>query len=315
MKITLIQLRSFLAVAEALSFTAAAERLHVKQPTLSATIRNLEVALGGSLFDRSTHKVRLTALGMECKRLSRRLLEEAEQTETALLRHIQGKTGALRIAAVPNIFPTLLKPALAEFRIRYPGIDLQFVDVSGDEAIELLRSEQADMAIALQIGDASDLRYRFLDEQRYVAVLPAQHPLAQEESIPWQSLSQENLIQLQSRDTVGTQVSLALHSAGVVSRISHRVNELSTVIGLLEAGYGIALMGHHSAHYVLKPGWVMRDLSAPRMVGRIAMITLADTELSPQIKSLQQTLLDCVTAHDNGSDKDGVKGEGPICIS
>ncbi|MEK7345453.1 MAG: LysR family transcriptional regulator [Pseudomonadota bacterium] len=315
MKITLIQLRSFLAVAEALSFTAAAERLHVKQPTLSATIRNLEVALGGSLFDRSTHKVRLTALGQECKRLSRRLLDEAEQTETALQRHIQGKTGALRIAAVPNIFPTLLKPALAEFRVRCPGIDLQFADVSSDEAIELLRSEQADMAIALQTGDASDLRYRFLDEQRYVAVLPAQHPLAQGESISWQSLADERLIQLKSRDTVGTQVSLALRNAGVVSRISHRVNELSTVIGLLEAGYGIALMGHHSARSVLKPGWVMRDLSAPRMVGRIAMITLADKELTPQIISLQQTLLDGVPVQVDGSNTHGVKGEGPLHIS
>jgi LysR family transcriptional regulator, carnitine catabolism transcriptional activator len=163
MNITLLQLRAFLALADALSFTAAAERLHIRQSTLSSTIRNLESSLGGRLFDRDTRRVQLTALGLACRRLAIRLLDEAERTEEELARHVRGETGRLRIAALPNIFPTLLAPALANFRQGNPGVALQFVDVTSDDAVQQLRNGQADIAVAVQLADDADLRYQLLD--------------------------------------------------------------------------------------------------------------------------------------------------------
>ncbi len=286
MKITLQQYRSFLALADSLSFTAAAERLHIKQSTLSSSIQNFEIAIGGKLFDRDTRKVRLTALGIECRRMAIRLLDEAQHTETELQRHVSGERGSIRIAALPNIFPTLLRAPLAEFRTMRPGVRLQFADVTSDEATHQLRHDQADLAIALQFADESDLRYRFLDEARYVALLPSNHALASHATISWQDLLSQDLIVLQSRDSVAHVIGQVLHEAGLSPRFAHRVSELSTAVGLLDAGFGIALMAHHSAMHALHDGLVMRDLCEPTIVGKVSLITLADKEWTPAVKLL-----------------------------
>lgn len=291
MKLTLLQLRSFLAVADCLSFTAAAERLHIKQSTLSSTIQNLESGIGGKLFDRDTRKVRLTSLGVECKRLAIRLLDDAERIEVELQRHISGEWGSVRIAALPNIFPTLLKYSLAEFRLANPGVRLQFMDVQNDEAFRLLRHDQADLAIALQTSDDPDLRYRFLDEHRYVAVLPCSHVLASRDEIAWRDILNEEVIVVQSRDSVGQHVREALRDAGVAPPIAYRVNELSTAVGLLEAGFGIGLMAHPSALHALRPGLVMRELCEPSIVGNVCLVTLASKEWTPPVRQLHEIFL------------------------
>jgi LysR family transcriptional regulator, carnitine catabolism transcriptional activator len=291
MKLTLLQCRSFLSLAETLSFTAAAERLHIKQSTLSSTIQNLEATVGAKLFDRDTRKVRLTALGVEFKRMANRLLDEAERTEAELRHHVSGERGSLRIAALPNIFPTLLKNSLAEFRIANPGIRLQFADVTSDEAIRQIRHDQADVAIALQISEDADLRYRFLDEHRYVALLPKTHALASRDKIAWQDILKEDLISVQSRDSVGLRIGKILREAGVAPAIAYRVNELATAVGLLEAGFGIGLMAHHSALHALRPGLVMRDLFEPAIVGKVCLITHAEKEWTPAVKQIHEIFL------------------------
>lgn len=291
MKITLVQLRAFLALADSLSFTAAAERLRITQPSLSSTIRNLEATIGGRLFDRDTRKVRLTHLGVDCRRLAMRLLQEAERTESELRRHVAGERGALRIASLPNIFPTLLKPALAEFRQLRPGVRLRFADVTSDEAIRQLRNDQADMAIVLKIADDADLRYRFLAEHRFVALLPLTHPLAARPTLTWLDLQGVDAVLLQSRDSIGSRISEFLREAGVVPPATYRVNELSTAVALVDAGFGIGLMAHHSAEHARRADLVMRDILEPAVVGTIAMITSAARELSPPVALLQDILV------------------------
>ena len=291
MKITLQQYRSFLALADSLSFTAAAERLHIKQSTLSSSIQNLEAAIGGKLFDRDTRRVRLTALGVECRRMAARLLDEAQRTESELQRHVSGERGSVRIAAVPNIFPTLLRAPLAEFRAQRPGVRLQFADVTSDEALQQVRQDHADLAIVLQVADEPDLRSRLLGEARYVALLPARHALASNAAINWSALLTQELIVLQARDRVTQMVGQALHEAGVTPRIAHRVNELSTAVGLVEAGFAIALMAQYSAQHALRDGLVMRELRDPSISGRLCLVTLADKEWTPAVKLLHDILL------------------------
>lgn len=291
MKITLLQWRSFLAVADSLSFTAAADRLRIRQPTLSSNIRNLETALGARLFDRDTKKVRLTPFGIECKRLAERLIGEAERIEIELRQHLSGERGALRIASIPNIFPTLLAAPLSEFRAQRPEVALQFADVTSDEAIYRVRQGQADLAIGLSLGEDADLRFRRLAEHRCVALLPARHRLAAKNTIAWMELLDERLILVQSRDSVASRVAQSLRDAGVAPRIDYRVNELTTAMGLLEGGFGVAIMAHHTAECVLKPGLVMRDLIDPRIVGQLFVITRADKDPSPALRVLIETLL------------------------
>ncbi len=290
MDITLVQMRAFLALAESLSFTRAADSLGVTQPTLSATIRHLEEAIGGKLFDRDTRKVALTALGLDCQRLALQLLNEVDRVEGQLRSHVLGRRGTVRVAAPASLFPGLLLPGLVAFRRAHPGVRLEFADVTNDEAVHRLRVHQADLAIAVRAVSETDLRAQPLGHYPYVAILPDAHALAARRAIRWRDIQTEDVVVLQARDSLTALVARALGEAGVTPQAAYRVNDLSTAAALITGGFGIGLMGYWSAHHLLRPGLVIRLLSEPSFNGALRMLTLPSIELSPQVRHLQDAL-------------------------
>jgi len=292
MDLTLLQLRSFLAAADALNFTAAADRLKIKQPTLSSNIKSLEAAVGGRLFDRDTHSVRLTDLGRACQLHARRLLEELDRAQSDLQRHVQGVAGSIRIAALPHIFPALLAPGLARFRALRPDVSLQFHDVPTQEAIELLRQGHVDLAIVNELGNEPDIRYQLLSERRFVVLMPHGHPLSGAGSMGWRELAGQDLIVVKSRDMETSHLLQSLRQSNVLPPIAHWVNQLSTAVGLVEAGLGLALMAHYTAQHVRRPQFVVRPLVEPEVIGRVSLMTLTHREQSPQIRLLHDALTD-----------------------
>ncbi len=291
MKITLTQMRAFLALAESLSFTRAAERLGVTQPSLSAMIRSLEAEIGGKLFDRDTRKVMLTMLGQDCRTLAAQLVDESDRVEGLLRSHVLGKRGAIRVAASANLFPIVLSKGLATFRQTYPAIRMEFFDVTGDEAVHRLRSGQVDLAVGLHATGDTDLRVTHLGRYPYVIILPDTHPLTRLRRIRWQDIRSEDVIALQSRDSVSSHVFRALNEAGVMPQAVYRVNELATVAALLGSGFGIGLMAWWSAEHILPPGWTIRSLTEPSINGVVKLMTASSVALSPQLRQLQILLL------------------------
>ena len=290
MNITLVQMRAFLALAESLSFTRAADSLGVTQPTLSAAIRNLEAAIGGKLFDRDTRKVALTVLGLDCQRLARQLLDEVDRVEVQLRSHVLGRRGTVRIAEPANLDPGLLLPGLLAFRKAHPGVRLEFADVTSDEAVHRLRLHQADLAIGVRVVKETDLRSRPLGPYPYAAILPEAHPLADRRAIRWRDIQAEDVVVLQARDSLTVRIARALGEAGVTPQAAYRVNELSTAAGLIHGGFGIGLMGYWSAHHILKPGFVIRLLTEPSFNGVISLLTLPSIEPPSQVRQLQDAL-------------------------
>lgn len=292
MDLTLLQLRSFLATADALNFTAAADRLKIRQPTLSSNIKSLEAAIGGRLFDRDTHSVRLTDLGRACQRHARRLLEEVDLAKADLQRHVQGVAGSLRIAALPHVFPSLLASGLARFRALCPEVSMQFHDVPTREAIELLRQGHVDLAVVNELNNESDIRYQLLAQRRFVALMSQDHPLAQSIELGWRQLQGHDLIVVKTPEMDESEFLQSLRLADVLPTITYRVNQLSTAVGLVEAGLGVALMAHYTAAYALRRQFVIRRLVQPELVGRVSLMTLAHREQSPPIRLLHDTLVE-----------------------
>lgn len=292
MDLTLLQLRSFLAAADALNFTAAAERLRIRQPTLSSNIKSLEAAIGGRLFDRDTHSVRLTELGQACQRHARRILEEIDRAQTDLQRHVQGVAGSIRIAALPHIFPALLAQGLARFRALCPDVTFQFYDVPTQEAIELLREGHVDLAIVNELSNEPDIRYQLLAERRFVALMPKGHALAALGDLAWRQLQGYDLIVVKTREMDESRFLQSLRLTDVLPSIKYRVNQLSTAMGLVEAGLGVALMAHYTAQHVQKPQHAVRRLVEPALAGHVSLMTLASREQSPQIRLLHEILVE-----------------------
>ena len=157
----------FLAVVEAGRIATAADRLALTQPALTRVIARLEGQFGGRLFERLPHGVRLTALGSTVNGLARRILQEIEAAEEALVAARSGQTGSFRITASPTWGETVVPAALARFHEDCPGIDIR-VDMAGRaEGLRQLADGESDLHCGgIDAGEplhASLRRERFLD--------------------------------------------------------------------------------------------------------------------------------------------------------
>jgi DNA-binding transcriptional LysR family regulator len=184
-------LRYFVAVAEELNFSRAAERLHMAQPPLSVAIRQLEQEIGASLFVRTTHEVRLTEAGTALLSGARRTLAEAQAAVTAAQRAAAGELGSLRIGYHWSArFETL--PALGQaFRRRYPDVELLAEEMRPSGMPAALRSATIDVALALYPDLADGFSYRTIRREPVVAVLSSTHPLAGEPEVDLGALADE----------------------------------------------------------------------------------------------------------------------------
>ena len=192
--VELRHLRYFIAVAEELNFSRAAERMHMAQPPLSAAIRQLERDLGVDLFVRTTREVRLTDAGSAFLAGARRTLADAERAAEDAKRAGAGELGRLRLAfSWSTRFETL--PTLGRaFRASHPGVELLAQEMWNARIPSAFTSGSIDIALSLCPEIAAELELAPIRKERLVAVLPEAHALACEEAIPLSSLADEQFV-------------------------------------------------------------------------------------------------------------------------
>jgi DNA-binding transcriptional LysR family regulator len=187
-------LRYFVAVADELNFSRAAERLHMAQPPLSAAIRQLERELGVELFTRTSREVRLTDAGSAFLDGARRTLAEAERAAHEARRAGAGELGRLRIGYSWSArFETL--PAIGRaLRTSHPGIDLVTQEMWNARMTAALADGSIDLALALCPEVASGLEFEPVRSEPLVALLHAGHVLAGEQALPLERLAGEEFV-------------------------------------------------------------------------------------------------------------------------
>jgi DNA-binding transcriptional LysR family regulator len=187
-------LRYFVAVAEELNFSRAAERLHMAQPPLSVAIRQLEQELGTDLFVRTSREVRLTEAGTALLDGARRTLAQAEAAVTAARRAAAGEVGRVHIGYNWSArFDTL--PALGQALKRtYPDVELLAEEMRPNRMPAALRAGAIDVALALYPEVVAGLAYQSVRREPIVALLSATHALAQAEAVALEALANEFLM-------------------------------------------------------------------------------------------------------------------------
>jgi DNA-binding transcriptional LysR family regulator len=192
--VELRHLRYFVAVAEELNFSRAAERMHMAQPPLSAAIRQLERDLGVDLFVRTTREVRLTDAGRAFLAGARRTLADAERAAEDARRAAAGELGHLRIAySWSTRFQTL--PALGRmFRAGHPDVELLAQEMWNARMPAAFATGSIDIAVSLCPEVVAELELAPIRKEHLVALLPAAHPLACEQAIPLAALAAEEFI-------------------------------------------------------------------------------------------------------------------------
>jgi DNA-binding transcriptional LysR family regulator len=192
--VELRHLRYFIAVAEELNFSRAAQRMHMAQPPLSAAIRQLERDLDVDLFVRTTREVRLTDAGRAFLQGARRTLADAERAAEDAKRAAAGKLGHLRIAySWSTRFQTL--PALGRaFRTGHPDVELLAQEMWNARMPAAFANGSIDIALSLCPEIAAELELAPIRKERFVALLPEAHPLTREDAIPLSALAEEQFI-------------------------------------------------------------------------------------------------------------------------
>lgn len=238
-------LQQFVAVAEELHFNRAAERLHMAQPPLSQAIRKLESAVGAPLFVRTNRSVALTPAGVAFLVTARSTLRALEEGVAQTRRVAEGIEGHLTLTFI-NIGPyTPLLRALRGFRHASPGISFTMVEATTQEQVIALEQGRADIGFMRTPGTSvPHLRLATVSSEPIVVALPAGHRLEAAPTIALELLKHDAFVA--SPRTLGKgfhdQLLSLCHAAGFVPDIVQHGRQMQTLIALVAAGFGVALL-------------------------------------------------------------------------
>ncbi len=239
-------LRTFVAVAEEGSFTRASDRLHIVQSAVSAGVRTLERDLGVTLFDRTTHQVRLSDAG-------RVLLPEARQTLTAAAaarEAVDQVKGGLRGTVVLGTMQAQAMHAfdvpglLAAFRAEHPHVMVNVRHAGGSSAIaDEVREGRIDLAFLALPGQRwAGVRLAPLSREAIALVVPTDYPLAKRAGIELSELAEATLVDLPSGWGTRMAIDRAFAAAGVRRTVAFEVNDTASMIDFIRHGLAIGLL-------------------------------------------------------------------------
>ena len=239
-------LRYFVAVAETLSFTKAAENLHTAQPSLSRQIKDLEDELGVRLLNRTKQLVTLTDEGRSFLADAKRVLALAAETVESVRRLHSGEARALNIGYVSNLFYDLLPKTLASFHESFPAVSVNLFDLSCGEQFRALEDGKLDLGfVGLHEPIARrGLEFRKIASYKTVVALPKDNPLTDETTVDLKALAPMFFIGMSeaSYPGYGDWLTKACERTGFTPKVLQDVDLERTMIHAVAAGLGVALV-------------------------------------------------------------------------
>jgi len=235
------QLRYVCAVAETGSFSRAAERCQIAQPSLSQQVLKLEENLGAKLFDRLGRSVRLTEAGRAFVPHARSILEQMEMARSSVAQKNADARGSVSLGVIPTISPYLVPRYTTSFAKRFPDARLRIVEDVTPVLIESLRELSIDIAILALPLRHKDLELFSLKTEPLFAVLPKDHRLAGAASVSLKDLRGEPFVMLRDGHCFRDLSLATCARARITPNIAFESGQFSSLFGMVAAGVGISL--------------------------------------------------------------------------
>ncbi|MCW1833290.1 LysR family transcriptional regulator [Pantoea ananatis] len=280
-------LYAFRALVEYGNFRIAAESICLSQSALSRRIEKLETALGIRLFDRTTRRVTLTLYGQTFAARSEQLLINFEEVMADISKVSQDRTGLVTVATVPSAAYYFMPDVIRRFQARYPRVRVKIIDSSVGNVIEAVTSGQADFGICFSGNPPPDTEFLPLVEDVYVVACRHDHPLASRKSLTWQEFYQQDYVGLDKTSGNRNLLDSALGHVVPARPSICETRHVTTMLGMVEAGIGIAAVpamsmpssGHSVlVHLPLTDPVVKRTVGLIRRSGRIQSYIAAELE-------------------------------------
>jgi DNA-binding transcriptional LysR family regulator len=282
------QIRYFLAVAETLNFTRAAELVHVSQPALSRAIQNLEHEIGGQLLRRERAATHLTELGRLMKPYLEQILVRADEAKAKAKGYLALDKAPLRLGLMCTLGPLRFAGLLGAFRLRHPGIELQASEGTPARLVDALGAGALDAAVlASPDGFPDRVATRPLYRERFGVAMPPTHRLANQAGVTLAELDGEPYVDRLNCEYEAP-ITRAMKRLGVETPVVYASEREDWVQMMVVSGAGISCLPEFS---VAMPGLVVRPLVDPAIERAVMLASVAGRRHSPALAAFIRAVL------------------------
>jgi LysR family transcriptional regulator, carnitine catabolism transcriptional activator len=298
MELTVQQLRIVLAVADAGSFTAAGEHLHLAQSSLSRAVADVERRVGVTLLQRTTRRVRLTPEGREFVRVARDVVASFDRGMNHFAGFLDGTRGLVRIATLPSLAATLLPAVVSVFRRDHPEVGISIEDSLLGQVIAHVDGGDADLAITVSGDQPAGLTFVPIAVDEFSCVFPRGHRFRAEGTdaaesdspLPWSDLHDEPFIAFDPTSSVRSHVDRAFAAAGATPATVTEARNIAAVGGLVAAGLGVSAVPSLVLPLLEFARLEHRPLTGPDVTRSIGVVTDPRRPRAPAVDAFLHTL-------------------------
>jgi LysR family carnitine catabolism transcriptional activator len=298
MNVTVKQVRLFVEVARSLSFARAAEAMHLSQPAVSLAIQNLEQAIGGKLFARSTRSLELTPEGLAFFPTATRLLNEWDEALDDVNNLFTMQRGKLNMAVMPSFSTNVLPDLVRQYHQLYPQVNLSIQNIVMDDAIESVRKGRNELAISFASENMNGLNFTPLYDVTFMAVY-SDHFLPNLKDVNltdnWSALFDLPMVAMDKDSTVRRWLDETSQAQGLQSKIVAEVNQLDSLGQLVSMGIGVGIVPSLCADQMTQMGLHMQKISGEILRQPVGVVTKNQSPLSAAGKGMVELLKDSLS--------------------
>lgn len=292
MKTGIRSIEAFLLLAETESFSLAARRFGLSQPAFSLAIQRLEDGMGVRLFRRTSRRVALSAEGEAFVPKAQALLRMWQTAFEEMSDLAAARRGRVAVAALPSVAASLLPGVMRRFAASHPEVRVEIHDVLHDEVLALVHSGRVDMGISVAPRRTDEASFAALLADKFVAILPRDHPLAERDRITWSALNREPMVSMTSTTSVRQLTDFTLAEMRQSARFVCEANHLATVACMVASGMGVSALPALCLPVILRPDLVWRPLEEPVAERGLGLISREAGELSVAARTFLGALRD-----------------------
>lgn len=296
MNLSIKQLRAFLILSEAASFTQAARRFNLSQPAFSTLIASLEEEIGYRLFDRDTRRVLLNADGIHFLDLARNIVQSHDDVVAEIKERMAGSNNDITLAVLPSLAVEWLPEILVKYSKAVPQSKVKLIDTQWDRCLKALLDGLADIAITAGQPSLTTFDSTLLFSDKFYLLCHREHPLAKQPAVSLSQVCNYPFIGFSTGTSIRQYTDKLCENLAMSFDYHLEVRQLTTMMGLIAANYGISittgltLFQFNHKDIVILP---FEDLSLERA---IYLVTPKGRQLAPGVASFAE-FITCQAHH------------------
>ncbi|MEE7446620.1 LysR family transcriptional regulator [Methylobacterium radiotolerans] len=294
MDLNLRQMRAFVSVVQAGSFTRAAALLNLSQPALTVQIQRLEETLDARLLDRTSRTVAPTRLGRELLPVFQRVLRDLDAVVVDARDLAARRHGIVRVATLPSFAAGALSDAIVRFRAEHPAVTFQIKDVIAQRVLDLVRGEEADLGIVG--GDVRDPEISVLHRTRDAlhVIYPGDHPIGALPKVTIAALAEHPLILMDAATSVRAVVDRAFIGAGRLPRVACEATYMMTAVSMVRVDLGLTILPGSAREIRAEPQLRSRPIDDPHFERPVCLIKKAGRTMPPAAEAFCRMVSDLI---------------------